>query len=248
MNSRVLNRFLFGLVGLGAMALLVPTLALGSVRPDDRSGPLGAVPATADSISTPARPDDRAGTLGIGATTYSSSEDVFSRAVARHMATSSPLTAIRPDDRAGTLGIGATSYAYSPSEDVFSRAVARHNASSSPLTAIRPDDRAGMLGIGAAPSYSYSPSEDVFSRAVARHNASASSGIVLHRSGLVQPKPPLSASHTEAASTPVTSSSSDGFQWLDAAIGGAGVLAICMLVSLGAVAVQRQHRHGAIAH
>ena len=132
MNSRVLNRFLFGLVGLGALALLVPTLALGAVRPDDRSGPLGAVPATADSISIPVRPDDRAGTLGIGATSYSSSDDVFSRAVARHMATSSPLTAIRPDDRAGTLGIGATSYSYSPSEDVFSRAVARHNASSSP--------------------------------------------------------------------------------------------------------------------
>ena len=245
MNSRVLNRFLFGLVGLGALALLVPTLALGAVRPDDRSGPLGAVPATTDSISTPARPDDRAGTLGIGATSYSSSDDVFSRAVARHMATSSPLTAIRPDDRAGTLGIGATSYSYSPSEDVFSRAVARHNASSSPLTAIRPDDRAGMLGIGAT---SYSPSDDVFSRAVARHNASTSSGIVLHRSGLVQAKPPLSVSRTEAASTPVTSSSSDGFQWLDAAIGGAGVLAICMLVALGAVAVQRQHRQGAIAH
>ena len=102
-----------------------------------------------------------------------------------------------------------------------------------------------MLGIGAT---SYSSSDDVFSRAVARHNASTSSGIVLHRSGLVQPKPPLTASHTEAASTPVTSSSSDGFQWLDAAIGGAGVLAICMLVALGAVAVQRQHRQGAIAH
>ena len=117
MNSRVLNRFLFGLVGLGALALLVPTLALGAVRPDDRSGPLGAVPATADSISIPVRPDDRAGTLGIGATSYSSSDDVFSRAVARHMATSSPLTAIRPDDRAGMLGIGATSD--SSSDDVF---------------------------------------------------------------------------------------------------------------------------------
>jgi len=100
MNSRVLNRFLIGLVGLAAVALLVPTLALGAVRPDDRSGP-----------------------LGIGATSYSTSDDVFSRAVARHMGTSSPLTAIRPDDRAGMLGIGASSY--STSDDVFTRAVAR---------------------------------------------------------------------------------------------------------------------------
>jgi hypothetical protein len=216
MNSRVLNRFLIGLVGLAAVALLVPTLALGAVRPDDRSGP-----------------------LGIGATSYSTSDDVFSRAVARHMGTSSPLTAIRPDDRAGMLGIGASSY--STSDDVFTRAVARHSASTSTPTAIRPDDRAGMLGIGEP---YYSPSEDVFSRAVARHDAASASSLQLRRSEPLGAT--ASASHSEPVSTP-TSSSSDGFQWLDAAIGGASVLAICMLV-LGAVAVQRQHRHGAIAH
>ena len=164
MNSRVLNRFLTGLVGLGALALLVPAFALAGVRPDDRSGPFGAVPASAGSIPTPVRPDDRAGTLGIGATSYSLSEDVFSRAVARHEAAMASATPLR-----------------------------------------------------------------------------------LHRSGLLVTQQP-SANLNEAGSASATSSSSDGFQWLDAAVGGAGVLAICLLVALGAVAVQRQHRHGAVAH
>ena len=230
MNSRVLNRFLTGLVGLGALALLVPAFALAGVRPDDRSGPFGAVPASAGSIPAPVRPDDRAGTLGIGATSYSLSEDVFSRAVARHMATSSPLIAIRPDNRAGTLGIGATS-----------------SPSSTTLVAIRPDDRAGTLGIGAPTSGD--EMSDVFTRAVARHEAAMASAtpLRLHRSGLLVTQQP-SANLNEAGSASTTSSSSDGFQWLDAAVGGAGVLAICLLVALGAVAVQRQHRHGAVAH
>ena len=190
MNSRVLNRFLIGLVGLGALALLVPAFALAGVRPDDRSGPFGAVPLTAVSTATPSRPDDRAGTLGIGATGGGYSTPT--------------LVAVRPDDRAGTLGIGASS-GYSMSDDVFTRAVARHEAAVASASPLR-----------------------------------------LHRSGLlVTPQP--STNLNEAVSASATSSSSDGFQWLDAAIGGAGVLAICMLV-LGAVAVQRQHRHGAIAH
>jgi uncharacterized iron-regulated membrane protein len=165
MNSRVIHRLLTGLIGVAALALLVPSLGLGAIRPDDRSGPLGAAPAT-----------------------YTGSyDDVFMRAVARHEAAST--SAVRPDDRSGPLGVGSIV--------------------SQPTTVaqIRPDDRSGPLGA----------------------------------------QPITTASRTVSASLPTTSSSSDGFQWRDAALGAAGMLAICM-VALGAVTLQRQHRRSAIAH
>jgi hypothetical protein len=166
MNSRVIHRLLTGLVGVAALALLVPSLGLGAIRPDDRSGPLGATPAS-----------------------YAGSyDDVFMRAVARHEATSST-PAVRPDDRSGPLGVGSIV--------------------SEPATVaqVRPDDRSGPLGA----------------------------------------QPITTASRTVSASLPTTSSSSDGFQWRDAALGAAGMLAIC-LAALGAVTLQRQHRRSAIAH
>jgi hypothetical protein len=84
-NPRLIHRFVLGVVSLGTLVLLVPTLALAGVRPDDRSGPIGAVPATPRPIA---------------------SDDVFMRAVSRH-ATSSASPA-RPDDRSGPLGAEPT--------------------------------------------------------------------------------------------------------------------------------------------
>jgi hypothetical protein len=165
MNSRVIHRLLTGLVGVAAFALLVPSLGLGAIRPDDRSGPLGAVPASF-------------------AGNY---DDVFMRAVVRHEAAST--SAVRPDDRSGPLGVGS----------IVNEPTA--------VGQIRPDDRSGPLGA----------------------------------------QPITVGSRIVSASLPTTSSSSNGFQWRDAALGAAGMLAICMLV-LGAVTLQRQHRRSVVAH
>jgi hypothetical protein len=121
MYSRSIHRLLVGIGGLGALALLVPSLALGGVvlndetglsahvtaayvsshqasianllRPDDRSGPLGAQPPTAASTRsvavTAVRPDNRAGELG--------AQPIVAD-------TSSGTTSLRPDDRSGPLG------------------------------------------------------------------------------------------------------------------------------------------------
>jgi hypothetical protein len=180
MNSRAINRLLVGLVGVVALALLVPSLGLGAIRPDDRSGPLGAAPVSFAG----------------------SYDDVFMRAVARHEAASASV--VRPDDRSGPLGAAPASLAGSY-DDVFMRAVARHEAAST--SAVRPDDRSGPHGA----------------------------------------QPITVDSRTVSASLPATSSSSNDFQWRDAALGAAGTLAICMLL-LGAVTLQRQHRRSVIAH
>jgi hypothetical protein len=165
MNPRLIHRLVTGLVAVAALALLVPSLGLGAIRPDDRSGPLGAVPASS-------------------AGSYTSYDDVFMRAVARHEA-----PAVRPDDRSGPLGVGSIV--------------------NQPTTVgqIRPDDRSGPLGA----------------------------------------QPITTGSRTVSASLPTTSSSSDGFHWRDAALGAAGMLALCA-AALGAVTLQRQHRRTAIAH
>ena len=81
MYPRIIHRLLTALVGVAALALLVPALALGAIRPDDRSGPLGATPVSF----------------------VGNYDDVFMRAVARHNAAST--TAVRPDDRSGPLGV-----------------------------------------------------------------------------------------------------------------------------------------------
>jgi hypothetical protein len=79
MNSRVIHRLVGGLVAFAALALLVPSLALGAIRPDNRSGPLGAAPVTL----------------------VGNSDDVFMRAVTRHQTS---VGQFRPDDRSGPLG------------------------------------------------------------------------------------------------------------------------------------------------
>jgi hypothetical protein len=163
-NPRLIHRFV-GLGALGALALVLPTLALGGVRPDDRSGPLGAVPAS------------------VG---YSASDDVFMRAVARHNASTS--TSVRPDDRSGALGAVPIS-------------------AGSLTTGLRPDDRSGPLGA----------------------------------------QPTTIASRTTSVSISAATTTGEGFQWLDAAIGAASVLAMGLIL-LATVALQRQHRRGAVAH
>jgi hypothetical protein len=109
MNSRGIHPLLAGVLGFAALALLLPSFALavrpadsagslvrssfgiGSVRPDDRSGPLGVgiVATTASATHQVVRPDDRSGPLGVGvvATTSSATHQVA-----------------RPDDRSGPLG------------------------------------------------------------------------------------------------------------------------------------------------
>jgi hypothetical protein len=100
MYSRSFHRFLAGVAGLGALALLVPSLALGGVVLDDQTGLTAhasvafltshGVLARYDDSSTvnQIRPDNRAGALG--------AEPV--------VADPSVVTSARPDDRTGPLG------------------------------------------------------------------------------------------------------------------------------------------------
>jgi hypothetical protein len=116
MYSRSFHRFLAGVAGLGALALLVPSLALGGVVLDDQSGLTAhasvayltshGVLARYDDSSTvnQIRPDNRAGALG--------AEPV--------VADPSVVTSARPDDRTGPLGatpITSASKIYPTSSD-----------------------------------------------------------------------------------------------------------------------------------
>jgi hypothetical protein len=84
-TPRLIHRFIVGLVGAGALALLLTSFALAGARPDNRSGPLGAVPA---------------------AVVVSASDDVFMRAYTRYSPVSDQRP--RPDDRSGPRGAGPT--------------------------------------------------------------------------------------------------------------------------------------------
>jgi hypothetical protein len=144
MYSRSIHRLLAGIGGLGALALLVPSLALGGVVLNDETGLSAHVTAAyissqQASIANQLRPDNRSGALGAQPLVAGST-----RAVA--------VTAVRPDNRAGELGaqpiVGDTS---------------------SGTTSIRPDDRSGPLGAtpltsgqSAAPSVPVSVSDSSF--------------------------------------------------------------------------------------
>jgi hypothetical protein len=133
MYSRTIHRLLIGLVGVAAAALFVPSLGLGAMVRDDVSG--GYVRATSVSpVVSQIRPDNRAGELGAmpisASAAYSASDDVFSRAVARHEASQSATTSVRPDDRTGPLGAQPMVADYSTST----------------ASSLRPDDRTGPLG------------------------------------------------------------------------------------------------------
>jgi hypothetical protein len=193
MYSRTIHRLLIGLVGVAAAAMFVPSLGLAMVR-DDVSG--GFVRATSvSSVSSQIRPDNRGGALGAmpisASAAYSASDDVFSRAVARHETAQPSTTSVRPDDRSGPLG----------AQPVIA------DSTTSATSSFRPDDRTGPLGA----------------------------------------QPITADSGTTAASLPATSASNDGFQWMDAAIGAAGMVAIFGLALL-ALTLQRQHRRSVVAH
>lgn len=120
MYSRSIHRLLVGIGGLGALALLVPSLALGGVVLNDETGLSAHVTAAyvsshQTSIANQLRPDNRSGPLGAQPVVGST------RAVA--------VTAVRPDNRAGELG----------AQPIVAD-------TSSGTTSIRPDDRSGPLG------------------------------------------------------------------------------------------------------
>jgi hypothetical protein len=119
MYSRSIHRLLVGIGGLGAIALLVPSLALGGVVLNDETGLSAHVTAAyisshQASIANQLRPDNRSGALGAQPLVAGST-----RAAA--------VTAVRPDNRAGELG-------------------AQPIAADASSGTIRPDDRSGPRG------------------------------------------------------------------------------------------------------
>jgi hypothetical protein len=111
MYSRTpIHRLTAGLVGIGALALIVPSFAFG-LRPADDSGDVGTLVGvsgvtTLVSPGTQMRPDNRSGPLGanpiVASVKFSASDDAFMRAVSRHNGYT--IHAVRPNDRAGALG------------------------------------------------------------------------------------------------------------------------------------------------